>query len=157
MSLVKLPRMSGKEIELLLQGQMICRIAFRGEDCPYIAPFQYIYHNNTLYFHFTNYGRKMRHLQSSEAVCIEVEEYEPNFNKFKFVVLTGKLSVVEDPEEKAVTVKKMSQQGSVRMSENFLTAHGLRKEDGWSSLIGRKDLTMVKLVDVRERIGLKSP
>jgi nitroimidazol reductase NimA-like FMN-containing flavoprotein (pyridoxamine 5'-phosphate oxidase superfamily) len=55
---VKLPKMSEDEIEKLVEEQMLCRIAFKGDQHPYIAPFQYIRINGTLYFHFTDYGKR---------------------------------------------------------------------------------------------------
>jgi len=45
--------MKKSEIERLMKEQFLCRIAFRGEEYPYIAPFQYVFANGTLYFHFT--------------------------------------------------------------------------------------------------------
>jgi len=63
LALVKLPSMSKKEIEHLINEQFLCRIAFRGENNPYIAPFQYTSLNGHLYFHFTDYGTKIAHLK----------------------------------------------------------------------------------------------
>ena len=60
MGLVKLPAMSEDEIQQLLEEQVLCRIAFQDKKHPYIAPFQYVYVNGSLYFHLTNYGKKIR-------------------------------------------------------------------------------------------------
>jgi nitroimidazol reductase NimA-like FMN-containing flavoprotein (pyridoxamine 5'-phosphate oxidase superfamily) len=57
-TLVKLPKMDKSEIERLLQEQMLCRIAFKGDEYPYMAPFQYVLMGGSLYFHFTDYGKK---------------------------------------------------------------------------------------------------
>ena len=75
---VKLPRMSKAEIDQLLSEQFLCRIAFRGKRAPYIAPFQYVFIDGVLYFHFTDYGRKMGLLEEGNAVCVEIERYTPN-------------------------------------------------------------------------------
>jgi nitroimidazol reductase NimA-like FMN-containing flavoprotein (pyridoxamine 5'-phosphate oxidase superfamily) len=37
---VKLSRMNEDEIDEVIQDQMLCRIAFKRKDYPYIAPFQ---------------------------------------------------------------------------------------------------------------------
>jgi len=67
------------------------------------------------------------------------------------------MKIVEDPEEKAKAIKKLADQGKSKLSKNFLAAHGFKAEDGWGSLIQDKRLIIVKLVDISEIVGLKSP
>ena len=55
LTVAKLPKMEKFEIEKLLQEQMLCRIAFKGDKYPYIAPFQYVLMGGSLYFHFTDW------------------------------------------------------------------------------------------------------
>jgi nitroimidazol reductase NimA-like FMN-containing flavoprotein (pyridoxamine 5'-phosphate oxidase superfamily) len=64
--------MKRSEIERLIKEQFLCRIAFRGEEYPYIAPFQYVLLDGILYFHFTSYGRKMQLMKEDKQVCVEV-------------------------------------------------------------------------------------
>jgi len=157
LTLVKLPRMNNKEIDQLIREQILCRIAFKGVEYPYIAPFQYVYLNDTLYFHFTDYGRKMSLLEKDNRVCVEIECYTKDLSKYQFVVLSGKLTAVTDPWERAKVVKKMSAEGERKLSINFLAAHGLKPEKGWSSLSQQESFVIVKLGKVTERLGLKSP
>lgn len=154
---VKLPRMSKNEIEELIEKQMLCRIAFKGLDYPYIAPFQYVYMNGTLFFHFTNYGKKMKLIGKDDHVCVEIEEFKPDLSEYNFVVLRGRLTTVTDPKEKAEATKRMANEGKQKLSPNFLAAHGFRRQEGWSSLSPEKPLVIMKLVDVAEKIGVKSP
>lgn len=157
LTLVKLPKMNAVEIDQLVEEQSLCRIAFKGPEYPYIAPFQYICMNNTLYFHFTDYGRKMSLLEKDNRVCVEIECYTKDLSKYRFVVLSGKLTVVTDPRERAKVVKKMGEEGERKLSRNFLAAHGLKPEQGWPSLSQQKSFVIVKLGKVTERLGLKSP
>lgn len=157
MALVKLPKMTKMEVAKLIKEQMICRIAFRGEKSPYIAPFQYTFFNGHLYFHFTNYGRKIELLKQDEPVCVEIEKTTPDMREYAFVALTGKLKIVTESKERAKVVKKMADEGRRKFSENFLASHGLTRENGWSSLSSEKPLVIVKLEKVLECIGLKSP
>lgn len=157
MALVKLPKMTKMEVAKLLKEQMICRIASRGEKSPYIAPFQYTFVNGHLYFHFTNYGRKIELLKQDEPVCVEIEKTTPDMSKYAFVALTGSLKVVTDPKERAKVARKMADEGRMKLSENFLASHGFNREDGWSSLSPEKPLIIVKLKKISECIGLKSP
>jgi nitroimidazol reductase NimA-like FMN-containing flavoprotein (pyridoxamine 5'-phosphate oxidase superfamily) len=155
---VKLPRMSKAEIEKLLAEQFLCRIAFGGKLTPHIAPFQYVFVDGALYFHFTDYGKKMGLLEEGNPVCVEIEHYTPDLGEYCFVVLVGKLHLVTDLQEKASAITRMIEDAKSKgLSTNFLPAHGVPKESDWSSLNAEKPLIIVKLVDVAEIVGLKSP
>jgi len=153
---VKLPRMIKHEIDSLIKGQILCRIAFKGDTHPYMAPFQYVFMNGSLYFHFTDYGKKIKLLDQDRRVCVEIESYRPDLSEYKFVVLRGSLKIVEDPDERKDVIDKMVEIGKEKISRNFLSAHGLRKEEGWDSFGSDKSLTIIKLEDVVETVGLKS-
>lgn len=157
MTVVKLPKMAKSEIETLLQEQMLCRIAFKGDTHPYMAPFQYVLIDGFLYFHFTDYGKKMRLLEKDKRVCVEIEKYKPDLSEYNFVVLRGELEVVRDPEERAKVIRRIAEEGKQKLSTNFLVAHGFRKEDGWASFTPERPVVIVKLKEVAEKIGLKSP
>lgn len=154
---MKLPKMKKHEINELIREQMLCRISFKGTIYPYTVPFQYVQLNNSLYFHFTNYGKKMRLFERDKRVCVEIERYKQDLSEYGFVVLRGKLKIVTDPYEKDMVIKEMAQEGEQKLSENFLLAHGIRREEGWSSLIQKKDPVIVKLEEIAEVIGIKSP
>ncbi len=153
---VKLPKMTKQEIDSLIKEQILCRIAFKGDMHPYMAPFQYVSMNDSLYFHFTGYGKKIKLVEKDKRVCVEIESYRPDLSEYKFVVLRGSLKIVEDHDEKKDVIDKMVKTGKEKISRNFLSAHGLRKEDGWDSLGSDKSLTIIKLEEVVETIGLKS-
>ena len=153
---VKLPTMKKEEIKDLIHDGMICRIAFRGVKYPYIAPFQYVYMNGALYFHFTDYGRKIKLLEKDNRVCVEIEKIQPDLSEYNFVSLRGNLNVVVDPEERAKVISKLREDGEQKLSQNFLVAHGLNVKDGWSSFTPDKPFVIVKL-DIIEQIGISSP
>ena len=157
LTVAKLPKMEKFEIEKLLQEQMLCRIAFKGGKYPYIAPFQYVLMGGSLYFHFTDYGKKMRLLEKDKRVCVEIEKYRPDLSEYNFVVLRGELEVVRDPHERAKVINRIAEEGKQKLSTNFLAAHGFQKEEGWSSFTPERPLVIVKLKEVAEEIGLKSP
>jgi len=157
LTIVKLPKMEKLEIEKLLREQMLCRIAFKGNEYPYMAPFQYVVMNGSLYFHFTDYGKKMRLLEKDKRVCVEIEKYRPDLSEYNFVVLRGMLEVVKDPQERAEVIRKMAEDGKQRLSTNFLAAHGFKKDEGWSSFTPEKPVIIVRLKETIEKMGLKSP
>ena len=157
MTKVKMPKMNEKEIESLISEQFLCRIAFRGEAQPYIAPFQYVVVDGTLYFHFTDYGKKMRFFKRGTAVCVEIEWYTPNLSEYKFVVLSGILKLVENREQRKRAIMKMADMGKQKLSHNFLVAHGFPQGSGWGEFTDNQPILIIKLDDVTERTGLKSP
>jgi nitroimidazol reductase NimA-like FMN-containing flavoprotein (pyridoxamine 5'-phosphate oxidase superfamily) len=153
---VKLPLMTNHEIDTLIQNNCLCRIAFRGTKYPYIAPFQYAVINDTLYFHFTDYGNKMRLLDHDNAVCVEIEDLKPDLSEYRFVSLRGKLAIVHNAVEKQAAIHQMVEQGRNNLSPNFLAAHGIQKEEGWTALLSNNSLIVVKL-EIMSTIGIKSP
>jgi nitroimidazol reductase NimA-like FMN-containing flavoprotein (pyridoxamine 5'-phosphate oxidase superfamily) len=156
-AIFKLPKLSKQEMWKLIRRQRLCRIAFKGEGYPYMAPFQYVALDGFLYFHFTDYGKKMRLLENDKRVCVEIEEYREDLSEYSFIVLRGTLKVVTDPQERAKAIQKIVEEGEKKLSPNFLPAHGFKKEDGWPSLTPEKPLVIVKLEKVAQEIGLKSP
>ena len=157
MSIVKLPKMNEEEIEKIISDQFLCRIAFKGDSYPYIAPFQYVSINGSLYFHFTNYGKKMRLFGNDNRVCVEIEKFEPDLDSYNFVIFRGQLEIVKDPNERGQVISKIVRDGKQKLSMNFLAAHGFKKEEGWDSLQSDKELVIIKLIEINEVIGLKSP
>jgi len=157
MTKVEMPKMKEREIEELIRGQFLCRIAFKGDLQPYIAPFQYVEFNNSLYFHFTDYGKKMSFFKQETPVCVEIERYTPNLSEYGFVVLTGKLRLVENREERKLAIEKMAEVGKQKISKNFLLAHGFSMGSDWSDFTVDKPILIIKLDEVTEKIGLKSP
>jgi len=118
--------MEKHEINQLIREQLLCRIAFKGDEYPYMAPFQYVLMNGSIYFHFTDYGKKMRLLERDKRVCVEIEKYRQDLSEYSFVVLRGTLKVVTDPHERATIIRRMAEEGEQKLSPNFLAAHGAR-------------------------------
>ena len=157
MTVFKLPRMTKQEMWRLIRRQRLCRIAFKGDTYPYMAPFQYVVLDGSLYFHFTDYGKKMKLIENDKRVCVEIEEYREDLSEYSFIVLRGTLKVVTDSQERAKAIQKLAEEGKQKLSPNFLPAHGFKKEDGWSSLSPEKPLVIIKLENIAQEIGLKSP
>ena len=157
LEIIKLPKMNKHEIEELVNEQRLCRIAFKGSDYPYIAPFQYVKLNGSLYFHFTNYGKKMGLLDRDKRVCVEIEKYLPDLSEYQFVTLRGKLRVVTESRERENAIRMMARTGEEEFSSNFLAVHGFSREDGWSTLSPEKPLVIVKLDEITKELGLRSP
>ena len=124
---LKLPKMTSIEIIQALQEGNISRIAFVEGDYPYIAPFQYVNLDNTLYFHFTDYGKKKNILEKNQNVCVSIEHLEDDLSSFYFISIQGKLALVKDKQEKLEVLKQMVKYARKTYSPNFLTAHCFEK------------------------------
>lgn len=152
---IKLPKMTEEEIHSVLYNENICRIAFIEDSYPYICPFQYVYLKNLLYFHFTDYGKKMRILNNNNNVCVSIEKFEPDLSSYFFISIQGKLIQIEDKAILKVVIEEIVNKAKGQFSRNFLVAHGFKQEDDWESLI-EDSLLIYKLEEFGSRIGLKS-
>ena len=157
MVLFRLPKMTKQEMWKLIRRKRLCRIAFKGTKYPYIALFQYVVLDGVLYFHFTDYGKKMKLIENNKHVCVEIEEYKEDLSEYSFIVLRGTLRVVTNPQERIRALEKLAKEGENKLSINFLPAHGFKKEKGWSSLTSERALVVIRLEDITQEIGLKSP
>ena len=153
----RLPKMSSIEIDELIEEEKICRIAFIGKEFPYIAPFQYVRIDGSLYVHFTNYGKKMRLIENNNKVCLTIEKFNEDLSEFKFVTLQGELSQVTENNERADAIHALQSTGKKNLSSMFLAAHGFSPNDGWDVLSDEKPLKIYKLGKISKIIGLRSP
>ena len=120
-------------------------------------PFQYVKIGDALYFHFTDYGKKMRLLKKDNRVCIGIERLEPDLSEYNFVVLSGELERVTDKEERTSAIRRLSQIGNEQLSKKFLAAHGFTCDQSWATLSEDKPLVIFKLERITDTIGLRSP
>ena len=147
--------MDEEEIKASIEKKKLCRIAFIDDDYPYISPFQYVLFNNSLYFHFTDYGKKKEILTKNIKICVSIEDFLLDLSEYYFISIQGKLKLVEDPSEIVEVVKIIVDRAKNNFSTNFLSAHGFEKEMGWDSFQAEGRL-IYKLEEVGPRIGLKS-
>lgn len=148
--------MTEEVIEDVIKGNNICRIAFIDGDFPYVSPFQYLYDNGRFYFHFTDYGKKIRILKSNNHVCVAIEEFDEDLSKYQFISIQGRLIEIENLESKKSVIKKMVDEASKSYSETFLKAHGFDKDDGWEALSSTESIRIFTLEEKGDRIGLQS-
>jgi hypothetical protein len=157
MNILKIPRMEKHEYDRLIYDNYICRIAFRGDSFPYIAPFLYSFDGKYLYFLPTRYGRKIDYFHKDPNVSVEIEYYSSDFSSYKFISLQGTLEEIEDDGEKQRVrsdfvdlIKKR------KLSPNVLAALGYEVSDS-PEIIIHEDRNMVwRLTDVKEIIALKN-
>jgi len=118
--------MEKHEIDQLIHEQMLCRIAFKGADYPYMAPFQYVLMSGSLYFHFTDYGRKMKLIERDNRVCVEIEKFRQDMSEYNFVVLKGKVRELKSSRGWQKKGNKRSLQTSLLLTASKRKKAGLR-------------------------------
>ena len=155
MKIVKLPVMNNKEIVEAIKSKNLCRIGFVDGDYPYISPFQYVYLNNSMYFHFTDYGKKKRILGENSNVCVSIEHFADDLSEYFFISMQGKLIPIEDEEEKKIVLKKMIENAKDKFSRNFLSAHGFDKKNGWEGF-KISDQIIYRFYQTGKTVALKS-
>jgi nitroimidazol reductase NimA-like FMN-containing flavoprotein (pyridoxamine 5'-phosphate oxidase superfamily) len=147
--------MEEDEIKKAIESKHICRIAFIEDDYPYISPFQYVYLDGQLYFHFTDYGKKKKILMNNNNVCISIEHFADDLSQYFFISMQGKLLLVEDSVEKEHVLKKMVENAKNEFSPNFLSAHGFNKAKGWNAFKFKNQI-IYKFEEIGKTTALKS-
>jgi nitroimidazol reductase NimA-like FMN-containing flavoprotein (pyridoxamine 5'-phosphate oxidase superfamily) len=159
MIIFKMPPMKKSEYDTLIEEEYICRIAFKGESHPYIAPFLYIFDGKFMYFLSTKYGKKLQHFKQNPSVTVEVEKYTPDLSNFAFVALSGRLEEVRDTEIKKIIRHKFVELIKKKnLSPNILSALGHSPDEPIDALLTEERNNVWRLADVTVKgiLGLKN-
>lgn len=123
-------------------------LSVNGDDgCPYATPVNYIVVNDTVYIHSAPYGYKVECLQKDAKCCFSAivsAQIVPSkiTATFESVVITGKVTFVEDKAEKRAAL------------EAFVTQkHPGYEEIGFKMIEKQIDKTAVLRIDVQEMTG----
>jgi hypothetical protein len=97
------------ELERIISSARVCRIAFKGEEYPYVIPVCFGYRDRSVYFHSSKEGKKIDRINADNRVCFELEsgieiiagESPCKWTvKYTSVIGYGKAHFVNDFEEK---------------------------------------------------------
>ncbi len=97
------------ELEKIIRGGSICRLAISAEPVPYLIPLNYGYREGALYFHSALIGRKIDLLRQNPQVAFEISidlgivEGEKACDwsaRYRSVLGQGRIEFLEEPEEK---------------------------------------------------------
>ncbi len=155
--IIKIPKMDKSEYDELISRQYLCRVVFKGDTYPYIAPLLYIFDGNYMYFLSTNYGKKISFFREYPYVLVEIEEYEKDFSEFSFMVLSGKLVEIND-EKKDRNIRKdfVEMIKERNLSKNIMIALGHSSKEPLESLVNEKRSIVWKLTDVQDIKAFKN-
>jgi nitroimidazol reductase NimA-like FMN-containing flavoprotein (pyridoxamine 5'-phosphate oxidase superfamily) len=140
-----------REMESIIHGSRVCRLAMCEGDSPYVVPLCFGYKDNTLYFHTALKGMKMGILEKNSRVCFECDlDHEmvtsPNpcewSMKYRSVIGFGKATFLEDGEPKKKAL------------EIILDHYGAKGPFSYSDK-GFKKIAVIK-VDIESMTGKKA-
>jgi hypothetical protein len=101
-------------LDEILSGSKICRLGISDGSLPYILPFNYGYHDKTIYIHSAPEGKKIELLQKNNHVCFEIEQTAEIVTAdvacnwactYRSVVGYGNVDIVTDYEKKIEALK----------------------------------------------------
>ncbi len=148
--------MAKDEYDDLINGEYICRIAFK-DEYPYIAPFLYVFDGEYIYFLSTKYGKKIKLFTENPKVAVEIEKYNINLTDYKFVTLQGRIMEVTEVEQKnEIKSLFISMLREKDLSPKILAALGHSPDEPLESLLKEDKSYVWKLTDVENIIGLKN-
>jgi len=157
MEILKIPKMEKKEYDQVIHEGHLSRIAFRGVDFPYIAPFLYVFDGKYLYFLSTRYGRKIEFYRTNPSVSVEIEQYSPDLSTFRFVSLQGRLEEVRDQDYSVqVRTRFVDMIKDRGLSPTVMSALGHSPGDPPEKILEEERNLVWKLVGVKDIVALKN-
>ena len=111
-----------ERIRHILTRCTVGRLATSGRDgYPYITPINYVYHNNSVYFHCAHQGEKIDNILKDNRVCFEVDiplayldlTFDPTrppcqvHQFYHCVIIRGRAFIVDDLIEKVAALNAL--------------------------------------------------
>ena len=62
-----------EQLEAIIRGSLVCRLALARDNVPYLVPMSFGYDGAALYLHTAIEGRKIGFLEANPQVCFEFE------------------------------------------------------------------------------------
>ena len=113
---------SREEINAIIRGSHVCRIALAMDNMPYIIPVSFGYDGESIYIHTAKEGKKINYFKNSNNVCFEFERNvklignQENACKWTFfyesVIGFGKIHELESLEQREVGLNRIMSQYS---------------------------------------------
>ena len=108
---------SREEIDAIIRGSDVCRIAMAIENVPYIVPVSFGYDGESIYIHTAKEGKKINYFKNSNDVCFEFERNVKLFRNqehackwtfsYESVIGFGKIHELESLEQREIGLNKI--------------------------------------------------
>jgi len=111
---------SREEIDAIIVGSEVCRLALSVDDAPYLVPLSFGYDGDSIYIHTTRRGKKIEYFEANNRVCFEFErnvQFVRNMGgacestfRFETVIGYGTIGELVNPDEKVYALSQISRQ-----------------------------------------------
>ncbi len=157
MDVLKIPKMSKEEYDTLIKENYVSRIAFKGAEHPYVAPFMYVFDSGHLYFLSTKYGIKIQFYQQDPNVAVEIDRFSRDMSSYTFVTLLGRLSEVTDKDEGTRIRREFVNMIQTRkLSANVVAALGHSPAEPLDAIVRENRSLIWRLDHVTDIVALKN-
>jgi len=113
---------SREEINAIIRGSHVCRIALAMDNMPYIIPVSFGYDGESIYLHTAKEGEKINYFEKNNNVCFEFERNVKliintknacNWTfSYESVIGFGKIHELESLEQREVGLNRIMSQYS---------------------------------------------
>jgi nitroimidazol reductase NimA-like FMN-containing flavoprotein (pyridoxamine 5'-phosphate oxidase superfamily) len=113
---------SREEIDAIIRGSEVCRLALSLNDLPYLVPVSFGYDGEAIYIHTARTGKKIDYFEANNRVCFEFERNvrfvqggpQPCDATFSYesVIGYGTIDELVDPELKTHALAQVTGQYS---------------------------------------------
>jgi uncharacterized protein len=163
-----------EKIREILIRCTVGRLATKGRDgYPYITPVNFVFSNESIYFHCAHQGEKIENIHADNRVCFEVDiplsyldlAFDPSrppcqvHQFYHCVIIRGRAVIVKDPIEKIAALNALMASHERQLDFAAITADtpavslctvvAVRVE----TLSCKSDLAQKKSLEERQRIG----
>ncbi len=157
MDILKIPKMDKDEYDTLIKENYVSRIAFKGAEHPYVAPFMYVFDAGHLYFLSTKYGKKIQFYQQNPHVAVEIDRFSPDMSSYTFVTLLGRLTEVTEGNEGArVRHEFVNMIKTRKLSSNVIAALGHSPTEPLDAIVRENRSLIWRLDHVTDIVALKN-
>jgi len=116
---------SREEIDAIIRGSEVCRLAISVDDEPYLVPLSFGYDGDAIYIHTARVGKKIDYFEANKRVCFEFERNvqfllkgdacESTFS-FETVIGYGTISELLDPADRSYALNQIVLQYTERQT-----------------------------------------
>lgn len=106
------------DIDAIIAGSDVCRLALSLNDEPYIVPLSFGYDGDAIYVHTAKKGKKIDYFKANDRVCFEFEtnvRYErdgadacSSSFSYESVIGYGRISELLDPDTKDYALRQIT-------------------------------------------------
>ena len=109
-----------EEIDAIIGGSQVCRLALAIDDAPYLVPVSFGYDGDAIYIHTARKGKKIEYFEANNRVCFEFERTVQLISddgdacgwtfSFETAIGYGTIGELVSPEQKAYALSQITRQ-----------------------------------------------